>query len=245
MFAITKLTLPTDSSYTSQYSDWHPKVCLPKKLELNWILRLPASRPEFVSEADVQSTHLYAKQGLFFGFELTSVQAAVIARRSAGALPGIMPRVIDPGPSLEPEEKYAWDPSSFASPLYNPVDGGHPNPPSIKELSERTSRSPPKDPDLHARTNNVPQRQHVKSYPAQVARPRPDMLELPFYNSASSHKLWTGYGSDFVHSSQSLRTLLAPSESNLRPTTIDGGTPPSLNSLTSEWNSFMQACLGI
>jgi hypothetical protein len=53
-----------------------------------------------------------------------------------------VPRVIGPLASLEPEQKYAWDPSSLISPIYNPTDGGHQTTSLDEPNSQRTSRSP-------------------------------------------------------------------------------------------------------
>jgi hypothetical protein len=72
------------------------------------------------------------------------------------------------------------------------------------------------------------------------------MPELPFYNIASLHALWTGYGSDALQTSQSLHIVLEPSESEPRLIHHQGGDKrPSLTSLTSEWNTFMQSGLDI
>jgi hypothetical protein len=159
-----------------------------------------------------------------------------------------MPKVIDSCASLEPEEKLAWDPSSFASPLYNPIDGGHQTRPSLKQSFERAFLSTANKADARPGTSTGGEYQHasVKSYPAQVARPRPAMPELPFYNIASSHALWTGYGPDVVQTSQPLHIVLEPVESEPKPINDQGGDRrPSLTSLTSEWNTFMQSGLDI
>jgi hypothetical protein len=114
-----------------------------------------------------------------------------------------MPQVIDTYAPLEPEEKLAWDPSSSATPLYNPIDGGHKTPPSLKQSSESAFVLPSSNADSRLGTSTGGEHQHasVKSYPAQVARFRPDLPELPFYNIASSHALWAGYGPDAVQTS--------------------------------------------
>jgi hypothetical protein len=174
---------------------------------------------------------------------------AVITRLSVdGLTASVMPKVIDSCTSLEPEEKLAWDPSSFASPLYNPIDGGHQTRPSLKQSSEHAFVSPPNKVDISSHTNTGGEYQHAsgKSYPGQVARPRREILELPFYNVVSSHALWSGYDQDAVQSSQTLHTVRAPSQSEPMATNrADGGMRPSLNSLTSEWNTFVQSHLDI
>jgi hypothetical protein len=174
---------------------------------------------------------------------------AVITRLSVDRLTAsVMPKVIDSCVPLEPEEKLSWDPSSFASPLYNPIDGGHQTRPSLKQSSEHAFVSPPNKVDSrsHTNTGGPYQHAHVKSYPPQVARARPDVPELPFYNVASSHALWSGYGQDAAQSSQVPHTVHAPSQSKPMATNrADGGMRPSLNSLTSEWNTFVQSHLDI
>jgi hypothetical protein len=173
----------------------------------------------------------------------------VITRLSVDRLTAsVIPKVIDACTCLEPEEKFAWDPSSSASPLYNPIDGGHQTRPSLKQSSERAFLWPASRADSRPGISTGGQHQHanVKSYPAQVARPRLAMPELPFYKIASSHALWTGYGPDAMQTSKAMHSALDCSESELKLINDQGEEKrPSSTSLTSEWNTFMQSGLDI
>jgi hypothetical protein len=93
----------------------------------------------------------------------------IISRNLSESYISSVPRVIDTTASLEPDEKYAWDPSSLISPIYNPTDGGHQTATSDKPDTKRASRSPPVHPAPQSRTSEEPT--PTTFYPTYLTRP--------------------------------------------------------------------------
>jgi hypothetical protein len=169
-----------------------------------------------------------------------------------------VPRMIGPPALLEPDEKYAWDPSSLNSPIYNPTDGGHRTTSSDEPNTKRASRSPPVDVASQSRTSE----HHAPTtfYPSYLPGPlRPlghglltgesylyskqviqithcfsDVPELPFYGSANTGASQAGEGWEAV---RNLPTLVASS-----PSGSNFGQKLALpnSSLEDEWNRLVQ-----
>jgi hypothetical protein len=169
-----------------------------------------------------------------------------------------VPRAIGPPALLEPDEKYAWDPSSLNSPIYNPTDGGHQTTSLDEQNTKRASRSPPLDVASQSRTSE----HHVSTtfypsylpgplrplghglltgesylYSKQVIRTRhcfSNVPQLTFYGSANTGASRAGEGWEAV---RNLPTLVAssPSGSNFGQKL----TLPN-SSLDDEWNRLVQ-----
>jgi hypothetical protein len=99
---------------------------------------------------------------------VTFIQA-IISRSLSESCISSIPRVIGPPASLEPDEKYAWDPSSLISPIYNPTDGGHQTASSDEPNTKRTSLSPSVDAASQLRTSEEPTPNTF--YPTYLTRP--------------------------------------------------------------------------
>jgi hypothetical protein len=163
----------------------------------------------------------------------------MITRRSTGTSSRSIPKVLDPSPTLDPEERFAWDPTSLASPLYNSLDGGHQEPSSPNRSVKRASLSPPASD--HSQT--------TASYPVSLHRPRrPKADDLT--SAGLRSKLLQGTAMTrtslnvpeiLIHASTSLEPQYKePTMSSNRARGAGKSQPHILPSLTSEWNKLLQ-----
>jgi hypothetical protein len=179
----------------------------------------------------------------------------IISRSLSKASISSIPRVIDPPTSLEPDEKYAWDPSSLVSPIYNSTDGGHQTASSDEPNTQRASRSLPTDAVLLSHTSKPDI--STTFYPTYLTRPldhssltgEPDLHceqaiqiahsfsnvpELIFFDSDNVGTLWAGENWEAVRYPQT-PIASSPFGSNFGQK-LTVSNPP----LATEWNRLMQ-----
>jgi hypothetical protein len=185
---------------------------------------------------------------------VTFIQTMIFRSLSETGISSI-PRVIGPPASLAPDEKYAWDPSSLISPIYNPTDGGHQTTSTDEPNTQRASQSPPADAVSPSRTNELDV--STTFYPTYLTRPlrpldhglltgEPNLLSiriahsssnvpgLLFYYSANVGTLWAGEDWEAVKYPQTPDSS-PPSVSNFGQK-LKVSNPP----LANEWNRLMQ-----
>jgi hypothetical protein len=147
--------------------------------------------------------------------------------------------VVDPSPSLEPEEKFAWDPTSLVSPLYNPLDGGHQDSMPPKPPPKRASLSPPAD----------ERSKSSASYPKYTNRhQRRSGKDIAVRNGTGTtstqalemNRIRSSVPEILIYESTSL-DLPSQSTASSQPRRAAGrSVPPSVPSLTSEWNALIR-----
>jgi hypothetical protein len=207
--------------------------------------------------ADGQCIRWYVSRIPLVSTLVTFFQAMITRGLSEKPISSV-PRVIGPPALLEPEEKYAWDPSSLVSPIYNPTDGGHQTTSTNEPNTQRTSRSPLVG--VASQSGTSEHREFTTLYSSYLPKPlRPVYHGLPtgepnlhlkqaiwiahsfsnvpglfFYDSDNVSTSWAGEGWESVRYPPTVVATSLSRSSFGQKSTLSN--PP----LENEWNRLMQ-----